>query len=87
LSFNFAAAGLPLLLLAGSASVATNGRSAGPPWLLVLEWSESEGKATGVLAFRDGSGDVFTARDIVKEAFEGERFRELVPSRRSRAGS
>jgi hypothetical protein len=43
----------------------------------ILEWSEreSEGKATGVLAFRDGSGDVFTARDIVKEAFEGERFR------------
>lgn len=43
----------------------------------ILEWQErtSEGKLTVVLAFRDGSGDVFTARDIVEEALRGARFK------------
>lgn len=43
----------------------------------ILEWQErtSEGKLTVVLAFRDGSGDVFTAREIVEAAFRGARFK------------
>lgn len=43
----------------------------------ILEWQEREheGKQSVVLAFRDGSGDVFTAREIVMEAFQGTRFK------------
>ena len=44
----------------------------------ILEWQErmNEGKLTVVLAFRDGSGDVFTAREIVEVAFKGLRFKQ-----------
>jgi hypothetical protein len=44
----------------------------------ILEWQErvDEGKQSVVLAFRDGSGDVFTAREIVQEAFHGARFKQ-----------